>query len=233
MYFAYDERAVAYLARRDKRLGEVMARLGPLQREVMPDLFAALVHAIVGQQVSMTVQRTLWQRLCAALGAVTPAGVLAETAEKLRALGLSGRKVEYIREAAQAVRDGRLDVDALREMDDAAVCAALVGLRGVGLWTAEMLLLFSLQRQDVFSYDDLAIRRGLRMLYRHRRIDRERFERYRRRFSPFGSVASLYLWAVASGALPELSDPGDAAQGGKRGKARQSGRGVVKKARSA
>lgn len=226
MHFAYDERAVGYLARRDKRLGEVMERLGPLRREVMPDLFAALVHAIVGQQVSMTVQRTLWQRLCARLGEVTPSSVLAVAPEELRALGLSGRKVEYVREAAQAVTDGRLDVEALREMDDAAVCAALVGLRGVGVWTAEMLLLFSLQRQDVLSYDDLAIRRGLRMLYRHREIDRERFERYRRRFSPYGSVASLYLWAVAGGALPELRDPADEVQRGKRG-------GACKKARSA
>ena len=226
MHFAYDERAVGYLARRDKRLGEVMERLGPLRREVMPDLFAALVHAIVGQQVSMTVQRTLWQRLCARLGEVTPSSVLAVAPEELRALGLSGRKVEYVREAAQAVTDGRLDVEALREMDDAAVCAALVGLRGVGVWTAEMLLLSSLQRQDVLSYDDLAIRRGLRMLYRHREIDRERFERYRRRFSPYGSVASLYLWAVAGGALPELRDPAEAVQGGKRG-------GACKKARSA
>lgn len=233
MHFAYDERAVGYLARRDKRLGEVMERLGPLRREVMPDLFAALIHAIVGQQVSMTVQRTLWQRLCARLGEVTPSSVLAVAPEELRALGLSGRKVEYVREAAQAVTDGRLDVEALREMDDAAVCAALVGLRGVGVWTAEMLLLFSLQRQDVLSYDDLAIRRGLRMLYRHREIDRERFERYRRRFSPYGSVASLYLWAVAGGALPELRDPAEAVQGGKRGGVPRPAGDARKKARSA
>lgn len=226
MYFTYDEQAVAYLSRRDKRLGAVMERLGPVRREVIPDLFAALVHSIVGQQVSMSVQRTLWQRLCAALGEVSASTVLAVAPESLRGLGLSGRKVEYIREAAQAVVDGRLDVEALREMDDAAVCAALVGLRGVGVWTAEMLLLFSLQRQDVFSFDDLAIRRGLRMLYRHREIDRERFERYRRRFSPYGSVASLYLWSVAGGALPELRDPADAVQRGKRG-------GACKKARSA
>lgn len=208
MFFAYDERAVAHLARRDRRLGAVMERLGPLEREVIPDLFAALVHAIVGQQVSMSVQRTLWERVRGTLGEVSPARVLAVAPEDLRALGLSRRKADYVREAAQAVLDGRLDMDALREMEDAAVCDALTGLRGVGLWTAEMLLLFSLQRQDVFSFDDLAIQRGLRMLYRHKTIDRERFERYRRRFSPYGSVASLYLWAVAGGALPELTDPG-------------------------
>lgn len=70
-----------------------------------------------------------------------------------------------------------------------------------------MILLFGLQRLDIFSFGDLAVRRGLRMVYRHREIGRERFERYRRRFSPCGSVASLYLWAVAGGAIADLSDP--------------------------
>ena len=83
----------------------------------------------------------------------------------------------------------------------------LCSLRGVGVWTAEMILLFCLQRPDILSYDDLAIRRGLRMVYRHREIDRERFEKYRRRYSPCGSVASLYLWAAACGAVPGLTDP--------------------------
>ena len=92
-------------------------------------------------------------------------------------------------------------------MDDAQAIAALTALRGVGVWTAEMLLLFCLQRPDVFSYGDFAIRRGLRMLYRHRELDRERFERYRRRFSPHGSVASLYIWAVACGEVEGLTDP--------------------------
>ena len=76
-----------------------------------------------------------------------------------------------------------------------------------------MLLLFSLQRPDILGYDDLAIRRGLRMLYRHKEMPRERFERYRRRFSPYGSLASLYLWAIAGGALPELDDPAERKKG--------------------
>ena len=91
-------------------------------------------------------------------------------------------------------------------MNDEDAIRALSSLKGIGVWTAEMILLFCLQRPDIFSYDDLAIRRGLRMVYHHREIDRERFERYRRRFSPYGSVASLYLWAVAGGAIPEMQD---------------------------
>ena len=75
------------------------------------------------------------------------------------------------------------------------------------MWTAEMLLIFSLQRPDVVSFGDLAIQRGMRMLYRHRKITRQLFEKYRRRYSPYGTTASLYLWALAGGALPDLTDP--------------------------
>ena len=102
---------------------------------------------------------------------------------------------------------GAFDPAAVAAMPDAEAIAALSSLRGVGVWTAEMILLFCLQRPDIFSFDDLAIRRGLRMVYRHRTITRALFEKYRRRFSPYGSVASLYLWAVSGGAIPELTDP--------------------------
>lgn len=206
-FFPIDEQALVHLSRRDKRLAAVVARLAPPQREVMPDLFAALVHSIVGQQVATAVHGILWRRVEQRLGAVTPADILALPVGELRALGLSHRKEAYIRGAAQAFAHGELKADTLRHMPDDQVCRTLCSLRGVGVWTAEMLMLFSLQRQDILSYDDAGIRRGLRMLYRHRTLDRSRFQRYRRRFSPYGSVASLYLWAVAGGALPDLSDP--------------------------
>lgn len=206
-YFAYGQRETDYLSHRDKRLAAVMERIGPVRREVRPDLFDALMHAIVGQQITTKAQQTVWGRLEHALGRVTPEAVDSTDAEALQRLGLSFRKVGYMKGAARKVLQGELDVDALRRMDHADLSAALCALDGVGLWTAEMLMLFSLQRPDVFSFGDLAIHRGLRMLYRHRAVSRERFEVYRRRFSPYGSVASLYLWAVAGGALPELADP--------------------------
>ena len=206
-YFAYGTTETDYLCRKDKRLARVIERVGPIRREVRPDLFDALMHAIVGQQIATKAQQTVWNRLVQSLGEVTPATVDRMEAEALQRLGLSFRKVGYMKGAARKALLGELDVEALRHMDDASVCAALCQLEGVGVWTAEMLMLFSLQRPDVFSFGDLAIHRGLRMVYRHKVVSRERFEVYRRRFSPCGSVASLYLWAVAGGALPELSDP--------------------------
>ena len=94
-------------------------------------------------------------------------------------------------------------------MSDEEAIAALTALSGIGVWTAEMILLFCLQRPDILSFGDFAIRRGLRMVYRHREITKEQFERYRHRFSPYGSVASLYLWAVSGGALPGVTDPAE------------------------
>ena len=206
-YFAYGTTETDYLCRKDKRLARVIERVGPIKREVRPDLFDALMHAIVGQQIATKAQQTVWNRLVQSLGEVTPATVDRMEAEALQRLGLSFRKVGYMKGAARKALLGELDVEALRHMDDASVCAALCQLEGVGVWTAEMLMLFSLQRPDVFSFGDLAIHRGLRMVYRHKVVSRERFEVYRRRFSPCGSVASLYLWAVAGGALPEINDP--------------------------
>ena len=206
-YFAYGDTEIGYLARKDKRLARVIERVGHIQREVRPDLFDALMHAIVGQQIATKAQQTVWGRLVQVLGEVTPATVDALDAESMQGLGLSFRKVGYMKAAARKALSGEFDVEALRHMDDASVSAALCKLDGVGVWTAEMLMLFSLQRPNVLSFGDLAIIRGLRMVYRHKAVNRERFEAYRRRFSPYGSVASLYLWAVAGGILPELHDP--------------------------
>ena len=207
MVFRYGEREMEYLKGRDRRLAAVIERVGYVERAVDPDLFSAVVHHIVGQQVSMRAQAAIWARMQAALGEVSARAVAGLDVETLQGLGMTFRKAEYILEFARRVQTGGFDLEAVRQMDDARAIAALTSLRGVGVWTAEMILLFCLQRPDVLSYDDLAIRRGLRMLYRHKSLDRERFERYRRRYSPCGSVASLYLWAVACGAIEGLTDP--------------------------
>ena len=205
-YFEYDEQAIAYLKARDARLAEAIDAIGPVRREVTPDLFAALVNCIVGQQISTKAQATVWRRMQEALETVDAGSVLAAGPEGLQALGISGRKAAYITDFALRVQSGAFDPETVRESSDAEAIRQLCTLKGVGAWTAEMILLFCLQRPDIFSYDDLAIQRGLRMVYHHRQVGRELFEKYRRRYSPYGSVASLYLWAVAGGAVPELRD---------------------------
>ena len=206
MYFPYGEEATQYLKSRDERLGRVIDQVGHVYREVDEDLFSALVHHIVGQQISTKAQATVWRRMQEALGRVDAETVSAAGTEGLQKLGISYRKAEYIAEFADLVGREELDLEDLRDNSDQEVIRRLSALRGVGRWTAEMLLLFCMERPDVFSYDDLALQRGLRMVYHHRRISRELFEKYRRRFSPWGSVASLYLWAVAGGAVEGMRD---------------------------
>ena len=206
MYFAYGERELSYLRQKDKRLGSVMDRIGHIDRAVDPDLFSSVVHHIIGQQISTKAQATIWQRIHDTLDSINAETILKAGVPALQALGMTFRKAEYITDFAEKVHTGPFDLNAVECMNDEDAIRALSSLKGIGVWTAEMILLFCMQRPDIFSYDDLAIRRGLRMVYHHREIDRERFERYRRRFSPYGSVASLYLWAVAGGAIPEMQD---------------------------
>ena len=206
MFFAYGETELAHLRQREARLGEVIDRIGPIERVVDTDLFSSVIHHIIGQQISTKAQATIWQRMQDALDTVNAETILAAGVPRLQALGMTFRKAEYITDFAEKVHTGAFDLAAVEKMPDAEAICALCDLKGIGVWTAEMILLFCLQRPDIFSYDDLAIRRGLRMIYHHRNIDRKLFEKYRRRFSPYCSVASLYLWAAAGGAVPELRD---------------------------
>jgi DNA-3-methyladenine glycosylase II len=206
MFLEYGKKETDYLKDRDKRLGEVIEIIGPVEREAEDDLFACLVKSIVGQQISTAAQVTIWGRIHEALGCVTPKTVCVAGTERLQQQGISFRKAEYIRELADKVCGGELDLDALSAKSDKEITTELSALRGIGVWTAEMMLTFCLRRPDVLSYGDLAIRRGMRMLYHHRNVERKLFEKYRRRYSPYGSVASLYLWEIAGGAVEGMKD---------------------------
>ncbi len=213
LYFNYGEKELAYLKAKDKKLAAVIEKIGYIERKVDSDMFSSVIHHIIGQQISTAAQRSVWNRLCSKLGAVEADGILLLDREELRSVGMSYKKAEYISDFAAKIKDGVFDISSLETLDDAAVVKELTSLKGVGVWTAEMLLIFCLQRPDVVSYGDLGILRGLRMLYRHKKIDREKFLRYRKRYSPYGTVASFYLWAVAGGAIPELTDPASTKSG--------------------
>ncbi|WP_222433516.1 DNA-3-methyladenine glycosylase family protein [Megasphaera hominis] len=184
-----------------------MDRIGHVYRETDVDLFSSVVHHIIGQQISTAAQKTIWERLSAKLNKVDAAGILSLNRDELQSVGMTYKKADYILDFAGKVQNGSFNIEALEEMTDEQVIRELSSLKGIGVWTAEMIMTFCMQRPDVVSYGDLAIIRGMRMLYRHREIDKEKFIRYRKRYSPYGTVASLYLWAIAGGAIPELTDP--------------------------
>jgi len=201
MYFEYSEKEIEHLRRKDKRLGEAIDRIGHIYREVDSDIFSSVVHNIVGQQISSAALKTVWTRLNERLGGVSVKTIYAVSREELQRCGITFKKADYIKDFAEKVHNGEFYPDALRDLDDADVIRSLTALKGIGIWTAEMLMIFCLQRPDVMSYGDLAIHRGMRILYHHREVDRKLFEKYAHRYSPYGSVASLYLWAIAGGAI--------------------------------
>ena len=200
-FFEYGQAEVDAICMKDKAFALAAGQIGIIRREVTPDIFSALVKSMVGQQISTKAQKTIWERITGAFGssAVSPQMILGMPIEKFQKFGVTMKKAGYIYELSQKVQSGELDITALYELPDEQVISKLCALNGVGLWTAEMLLLFSMQRPDILSFGDLAIQRGMRMLYRHRTVTREKFEKYRRRYSPHGSVASLYIWEIASG----------------------------------
>ena len=207
MFYEYSDTETEYLKRKDKRLGEAIDRIGHIQRGVDGDLFSSVIHSIIAQQISSAALKTVWSRLADKLGDVTFETVSATPREDLQNCGITFKKADYIKDFAEKVKCGGFDIDALRAMPDKELIIKMSSLKGIGVWTAEMLMIFCLQRPDVVSYGDLAIQRGMRMLYNHKKIDRDLFDKYVRRYSPHGSVASLYLWAISSGAIPEMRDP--------------------------
>lgn len=202
----YGAKEIEYLKSKDTVLGKAMDEIGHIRREVIPDLFMALVNSIIGQQISTKAQETVWARFQEMFAPVTPEHIHVIPDEGLQTCGISMRKVSYIKEIADSIMDGSLDLAELQTMSDEDVCKRLCQIKGIGIWTAEMLMIFSMQRMDVISSGDMAIIRGLRMLYHHREITPKLFAKYKRRYSPYATVASLYLWQISHGACAGLVD---------------------------
>jgi DNA-3-methyladenine glycosylase II len=195
--FRYGEAEIGHLRKRDKKLGAAIDEIGMIERLVTPDMFTALVASVASQQISAKAADTVWHRMEERFGTITPAAITAATPEEIQQCGMSLKKAGYIRGIGKAVADGTLDLDKLHSLSDDEVIVRLSALNGVGVWTAEMLLIFSMERPDVVSWGDHAIRRGMMRLYGKDTIDRAAFEQYRKRYSPYGSVASLYLWEIS------------------------------------
>jgi DNA-3-methyladenine glycosylase II len=195
--FKYGQFELDYLKKKDKILGLAIERIGMVEREVIPDLFAALVNGIVGQQISSKAAATVWNRLQKYFGEISPQIIASATVEEIQQCGLSTRKAGYIKGIGEHVMRGVLNLSELYELPDTEVIKRLSSLHGIGVWTAEMLLISSMERPDVVSWGDLAIRRGMINLYGLKTLTKEQFDGYKKRYSPYGSVASLYLWTVS------------------------------------
>jgi DNA-3-methyladenine glycosylase II len=182
-----------------ERVGEIdlKTRLRRRSEERPADAYGALLRAIVGQQLSTKAARTIYGRVCDLFGGTTPSPEqLLEASEKdLRACGLSGRKVEYIRDLAVHVLSGELELDRLGELSDEEAIEEIVAVRGLGQWTAEMFLIFHLERPDVLSGGDLGIRKAIQIEYELAEMPTpQRVLEIGEAWRPHRSLASLYLW---------------------------------------
>ncbi|HSD81078.1 MAG TPA: DNA-3-methyladenine glycosylase 2 family protein [Solirubrobacteraceae bacterium] len=200
---AFDD-GVAHLRAADPVLARLLAEHGPPARERDPARpapgqdYAALVRAIVGQQLSTTVARVIWGRLLERFGghAPTPAQILADDPEALRAaVGLSRAKTAFLRSLAEHVVAGELELDRLRELDDATVVAELVAVNGIGTWTAHMFLMFQLERPDVLAVGDLGVRRAVERAYGLPGLpSAAELERLAEPWRPHRTLACRVLW---------------------------------------
>ena len=181
----------AWLAAREPRFSHALARAGPPPLRRREDGFPALLAAIVSQQLSVAAADGIHARLAAA-GATTPGGLLALSEDELRACGLSRPKIRYLRGIAEA----DLDYAALRAMPDEDAAAALVALKGVGRWTADIYLMFSLGRADVFAPGDLALQEAARLLFGlEARPSDKALAAMAQDWSPWRAVAARLLWS--------------------------------------
>jgi DNA-3-methyladenine glycosylase II len=190
----YWERAKRAL-RKDPVMAAIMRQHPGVYMTVRGEPFMTLARAICGQQISVKAAQSVWNRFETCVLRVSPENVLRRKRQELRACGLSDRKVEYVADLAQHFADGRVHVHKWPEMDDEAIIAELVEVRGIGRWTAEMFLIFNLLRPDVFPLDDLGLQKGIRVAYfGGRKVSVRTMKRLGETWRPWRSVATWYLW---------------------------------------
>ncbi|MEK6266808.1 MAG: DNA-3-methyladenine glycosylase 2 family protein [Clostridium sp.] len=197
-FFRYGEIEITYLKQSDIKLGEAIERLGRVERVIIKDLFTALIYAIIGQQISAKAVHTIWARVQERFGEITSQNISKISIEEIQQCGMTTRKAGYIKSIAETVSRGDLNLNELNKLSDKEVISKLSSLHGIGVWTAEMLLLNSMERPNIVSWGDMAIRRGMMKLYGLSELTKQQFDEYKKRYSPYGSVASIYLWKIST-----------------------------------
>lgn len=202
--FAIDSEPVRCLHLRDHRLARLIDLVGDVAVDLRGTPFSALVRSIVGQQLSGKAAASIWARLQSVCGEVSPAGLERLDDDALRAAGLSGPKVAYLRDLTSRTMSGDLHLETLPSMSDEQLTQCLTAVHGIGAWTAQMFMIFCLGRQDVFAPKDLGLRSAMKWLYSLPALPSEKesvpiAETWR----PYRTIASLYLWEAVTRKLTQ------------------------------
>ena len=192
---AYWSEARKHLMKKDRVMKRLIPQLGEATLQSRGDAFTTLARSIVGQQISVKAAQTVWDRFALLAPALTPSEVLRLKIDDMRAAGLSARKVEYLVDLALHFDGNRLHVDAWQGMEDEAIIAELVAIRGIGRWTAEMFLIFHLMRPNVLPLDDLGLLKGISQNYfSGEPVSRAEAREVGDAWAPYRSVATWYIW---------------------------------------
>lgn len=192
----FKQEELDYLSSRSSEMKALIDLIGEIETYYIEDPFTALVSQIVYQSISFKAATTIWERFYENYVPFTPEVILSIPFEELKANGLSNSKTKYIINIARAFKDQTMNTN-FKDMTDQEVIDEVTKIKGIGLWTAEMFLIFSLLRPNVISYGDIAIRKGIEWLYGlEDKLTKEEFEYYRNLFSPFNTTASHYLWEI-------------------------------------
>ncbi len=187
--------ACKYLARKDRVMKRLIPQFGDACLQSRGDAFTTLARSIVGQQISVKAAQSVWDRFAKLPRKMTPANVLKLKVDDMREAGLSARKIEYLVDLALHFDSGAIHVDSWREMQDEEIIAELVGIRGIGRWTAEMFLIFHLMRPNVLPLDDVGLITGISKNYfSGDPVSRSDAREVAAAWSPYCSVATWYIW---------------------------------------
>ena len=189
-------KAIHHLRNCDPVLAAIIQQVGPFRMEYAPAEFCSLAEAIVYQQLNGKAALTIFKRFSEVAGEpLSPAGILRLTDEQMRAVGLSKQKSSYLKDLAAKTASGTLDFSRLHELPDEEVIKHLTQVKGIGVWTAHMFLMFSLRRPDVLPTGDYGVQMAMKKHYRKRNLPKPRdMERIARAWAPYRSVACWYLW---------------------------------------
>ena len=191
----YWAEACAHLSRKDRVMKKLIPQFGNAILESRGDAFVTLARSIVGQQISVKAAQSVWDRFASLSRKLTPAGVLKLKVDDMRAAGLSARKVEYLVDLALHFDSGAVHVKQWQGMDDEAIIAELVAIRGIGRWTAEMFLIFHLMRPNVLPLDDVGLINGIsRNYFSGEPVSRSDAREVAQAWSPYCTVATWYIW---------------------------------------
>ncbi|MEG1771731.1 MAG: methylated-DNA--[protein]-cysteine S-methyltransferase [Clostridia bacterium] len=200
-FFQYGSEAIGHLRSIDDKFKTLVDELGMLHYELIPDRFQALVYNIIAQQIATNTAKSIWIEYLEKFERVTPNSIASADFSKL-SRRISAHKARAIQWIASEIISGHMDLSDFNEMSDEAVVEKLCCIDKVGRWTAQMFLIFTLERQNVLSFYDYGIRRGLALLYNFTDISSKNFktffEDFREKASPYGTIASFYLWNIGS-----------------------------------